>query len=363
MKSLIAAVTVLGLGAWGCSSDDSGDTTTGTSTSTTTSTSTNTGAGGGGNTTSTSGATGGSIGSAGATAAGGATSTTVAPVTPTDCTAGDCSISAGEFSFFAVSLDYILTKAPGACTAGNVTSLCLGGLGGNLGGLAGADAICTAAAQAANPGDTHIWRAFLSTSTVNAIDRIGTGPWYSAPPKFQNKSNYASEGLEIAANKSELLQVRPTGAGTSTIVFNGPSASSGNDSTSYNWPFAKCILNEKGKCTIEDGDTHDTLTGSDTSGKYVSGGACSDWTSTSATEYPAFGHTWPRTFDATDKAANWLNTGEMGEVSCAAVINTGTSNVSCGGMGGPGGGSSSSTCGVGSAGGYGAFYCFATNGS
>lgn len=71
------------------------------------------------------------------------------------------------------------------------------GNGGNLGGLAGADAHCQALAKAEGAGD-HTWRAYLSTSAsddepaVNARDRIGKGPWYNA------------EGLLIAANVDEL---------------------------------------------------------------------------------------------------------------------------------------------------------------
>jgi hypothetical protein len=53
------------------------------------------------------------------------------------------------------------------------------GNGDNLGGLEGADAICQRLAEAAgSSGKT--WRAYLSTSTVNARDRIGAGPWYNA---------------------------------------------------------------------------------------------------------------------------------------------------------------------------------------
>jgi hypothetical protein len=71
------------------------------------------------------------------------------------------------------------------------------GKGGDLGGLAGADAHCAALAKAEGAGD-HTWRAYLSTSAadarpaVNARDRIGKGPWYNA------------EGLLIAANVDEL---------------------------------------------------------------------------------------------------------------------------------------------------------------
>lgn len=71
------------------------------------------------------------------------------------------------------------------------------GKGGDLGGLAGADAHCQALAKTAGSGD-HTWRAYLSTSAtagqpaVNARDRIGTGPWYNA------------DGFLVAANLDEL---------------------------------------------------------------------------------------------------------------------------------------------------------------
>ena len=70
------------------------------------------------------------------------------------------------------------------------------GRGGNLGGLAGADAHCQALAMAEGSGD-HTWRAYLSTvggagQPVNARDRIGKGPWYNA------------EGTLVAANVDEL---------------------------------------------------------------------------------------------------------------------------------------------------------------
>ncbi len=59
------------------------------------------------------------------------------------------------------------------------------GDGGNLGGLAGADAHCQALASAVGRG-AATWRAYLSQapgggmSLVNARDRIGNGPWYNA---------------------------------------------------------------------------------------------------------------------------------------------------------------------------------------
>lgn len=56
------------------------------------------------------------------------------------------------------------------------------GQGGNLGGLAGADARCQALAYVAGAGD-QTWHAYLSTQGMNAVnarDRIGSGPFYNA---------------------------------------------------------------------------------------------------------------------------------------------------------------------------------------
>jgi hypothetical protein len=59
------------------------------------------------------------------------------------------------------------------------------GKGGDLGGLAGADAHCQRLAQAVGAGG-KTWRAYLSTNqaaqggAVNARDRIGNGPWQNA---------------------------------------------------------------------------------------------------------------------------------------------------------------------------------------
>jgi hypothetical protein len=66
-----------------------------------------------------------------------------------------------------------------------------GGKGGDLGGLAGADALCQRLATSAGAG-AKTWRAYLSTPpvyasasapavpAVNARERIGKGPWYNA---------------------------------------------------------------------------------------------------------------------------------------------------------------------------------------
>ncbi|MBN4054002.1 hypothetical protein JYT97_03860 [Haliea sp. AH-315-K21] len=59
------------------------------------------------------------------------------------------------------------------------------GQGGDLGGLAGADAHCQALATTVGAGNRD-WRAYLSNDAsnfgdlINARDRIGAGPWYNA---------------------------------------------------------------------------------------------------------------------------------------------------------------------------------------
>src|SRR5262245_41732370 len=71
------------------------------------------------------------------------------------------------------------------------------GDGANLGGLAGADAQCETLADAAG-ADGKTWHAYLSTTGVNARDRIGSGPWYNA--KGELIANDVSE-LHSDANK------------------------------------------------------------------------------------------------------------------------------------------------------------------
>src|SRR4029077_7800573 len=56
------------------------------------------------------------------------------------------------------------------------------GKGADLGGLAGAERRCQQLASAAGAG-AKTWHAYLSTQgagAVNALDRIGRGPWVNA---------------------------------------------------------------------------------------------------------------------------------------------------------------------------------------
>jgi hypothetical protein len=72
-----------------------------------------------------------------------------------------------------------------------ITSTGSGALGGNLGGLAGADKKCQDLATAVNAGD-RTWHAYLSAEGVNAKDRIGPGPWVN------------QKGVTIAASLTAL---------------------------------------------------------------------------------------------------------------------------------------------------------------
>lgn len=129
------------------------------------------------------------------------------------------------------------------------------GDGGNLGGLEGADAHCTALAEAAGvTGKT--WAAYLSASTANARDRIGTGPWVNA------------DGVVVAENVDQL---------------HDPIANNLTKETA---------LSETGEVVSGRGDSpnrHDILTGSTADG-VLDGAACEDWTSASAESSGMVGH-------------------------------------------------------------------------
>jgi hypothetical protein len=122
------------------------------------------------------------------------------------------------------------------------------GNGGDLGGLAGADAHCQMLAAEAGAGD-RTWRAYLSTqgpNSVNARDRIGTGPWYnfrgvmvglnidelhSIDHRFRYDRMLSEEG-DLIANGA-FTQNRHDFLTGSTV--NGMSYPAGEDMTCSNW--------------------------------------------------------------------------------------------------------------------------------
>jgi hypothetical protein len=131
------------------------------------------------------------------------------------------------------------------------------GNGANLGGLEGADKHCQTLAAAAGGGG-KMWRAYLSTqgaNAVNARDRIGKGPWFSA------------RGARIAQDVADLHG--------DTL----DQARRGNNLTKQS------ALTEKGETVSGAGDkpnTHDILTGSQLDGRAFTDAAdhtCRNWTS------------------------------------------------------------------------------------
>jgi hypothetical protein len=93
-----------------------------------------------------------------------------------------------------------------------VTSVGIGN-GGDLGGLAGADAHCQQLAAAVGAGN-QTWHAYLSTQArpgqpaVNARDRIGSGPWYNSlrVPIAKDVGDLHGDTLEQARLGSNLFK-------------------------------------------------------------------------------------------------------------------------------------------------------------
>jgi len=188
-------------------------------------------------------------------------------------------------------------------------------------GLEGADEICRTIAETSMPGNGKTWRAFLSVTKgpddkpVNAIDRVGDGPWYDR------------RGRLLTMNKAGLLKTRPEGA--DPII-------------------ADDLPNEDGVPNHDpDGtgeiDNHNFLTGSTTLG--VLNGmnlsdTCQDWMSKEANGgKPRCGVTWPRV-----QFINWIYA--LNEGGCAPGAT-------------PPGADQGKPGTVGALGGYGGFYCFA----
>jgi hypothetical protein len=131
------------------------------------------------------------------------------------------------------------------------------GKGGDLGGLAGADAYCKTLATAVGQGN-HDWRAYLSTqgaNAANARDRIGAGPWYNA------------KGVKVANDVADLHGDTVDLARKGNLI---------NKATA---------LTEKGEIVPGEGDkpnNHDALTGSQIDGRAWTDDAdhtCHNWTS------------------------------------------------------------------------------------
>ena len=170
----------------------------------------------------------------------------------------------------------------------------------NLGGLRGADRICQELASAVGLGN-KTWRAYLSTSTENARDRIGDGPWVNA------------KGETIAESLAALHDENAPGVTKQTA------------------------LNEKGEVVNGRGDEpnrHDILTGSLPDGT-AAPETCEDWTSSAADTAGIVGHHDRMGLDDSDAAKSW-NSSHSSRGGCGLEALRGT-------------------------GGDGLFYCFATD--
>jgi hypothetical protein len=137
------------------------------------------------------------------------------------------------------------------------------GMGGNLGGLAGADARCQALAAVAGAGNLT-WRAYLSTqgpNAVNARDRIGNGPWYNA------------NGDLIARNLNELHNEESNNLSVMTAL------------DEHGAPIPYVGLDNEGNplpIELQLGVEHDVLTGTQPDGTAFPTGedrTCANWTS------------------------------------------------------------------------------------
>lgn len=173
------------------------------------------------------------------------------------------------------------------------------GKGGDLGGLAGADAYCNTLATASGSTGKN-WKAYLSTDTENAKDRIGTGPWYNA------------KGEKIADDVAALH-------------------GDANNLTK------QTALNEKGEVINGRGDTpnrHDILTGSLPDGT-AAPETCGNWTMGGAEGAAIVGHSDRVGLDDSAAAKSW-NSSHATRGGCSQEAFKGT-------------------------GGDGLFYCFAAN--
>ncbi|MCU4179340.1 hypothetical protein [Bosea sp. BH3] len=183
------------------------------------------------------------------------------------------------------------------------------GKGADLGGLAGADAICQRLAQAAGAG-AKTWRAYLSTQAVggaqavNARDRIGAGPWRNA------------RGAVIASSVADLH------GGAANLT-------------------KQTALTEKGEIVNGGGDTpntHDILTGSQADGTAFAAGedrTCGNYTKSGTEGAVMMGHHDRRGLDDSAAAKSW-NMSHISRGGCSQDALKGT-------------------------GGAGLIYCFATN--
>lgn len=173
------------------------------------------------------------------------------------------------------------------------------GKGGDLGGLAGADAYCNTLATAAG-STAKTWKAYLSSDAENAKDRIGAGPWVNAKGE-----KIADDVASLHSDKNNLTK--------------------------------QTALNEKGEVINGRGDQpnrHDILTGSKPDGT-AAPETCGNWTMGGAEGAAIVGHSDRTGLNDSAAAKSW-NSSHATRGGCSPEAFKGT-------------------------GGDGLFYCFAAN--
>lgn len=182
------------------------------------------------------------------------------------------------------------------------------GKGADLGGLAGADALCQQLATTAGAGG-RTWRAYLSTQAANgqpaanARDRIGQGPWRNA------------RGDVVATDLAQLHGANNLTKATALTEQGG-------------------VVNGRG----DQPNMHDILTGSQPDGTAFAAGSdmsCGNWTLSGGEGAAMLGHSDRTGLNDSAEAKSW-NSSHASRGGCSQEALRGT-------------------------GGAGLFYCFATD--
>jgi len=176
--------------------------------------------------------------------------------------------------------------------------------GGKFDSIGAADAFCDMLATAVSADlGAKTWRAYMSTSTEDARDRIGTGPW-------RNQA-----GVVIAENLDDLH------------------AQEAGEALDDTWPpmDTSIALDETGGELPN--DVHDILTGTQADGTVAAGATCNDWTSDSEDDTAQVGHSnrsgggRPPYFNATHTVG--CAPSEMNRVSGTVTSGGGRGSIYC----------------------------------
>ncbi len=163
------------------------------------------------------------------------------------------------------------------------------GKGGDLGGLAGADAYCASLAGAAGAPAGKTWKAYLSTDAENARDRIGAGPWFNAKGE-----KIADDVASLHSDKNNLTK--------------------------------QTALDEKGNVINGRGDNpnrHDILTGSKADGT-AAPETCGNWTMSGGEGAAIVGHSDRMGLNDSAEAKSWnMSHATRGGCSMEAFKSTG----------------------------------------